>query len=299
MAMIWRGYLGIRGGLWLLAWYSVLLGVCCSAARAMDPPPTITLSPGTVQMGAFYNGIRLHIEGTVPANAGVLVALRGVAKDEVFNKKGRVGLIWVNTDKVHITGPPSLLLRFSSEEVHSLLNRENIDAYVLDEAAVRHTMQVRTKAGEPDPAYRKLIEDSYLQLKKADGNYRKVSDRVQIVQEGGIALYSLAFTWPKTAPPGSYQVEVYACRNGEVIAHGVAVLPVVEAGFPAFLANMAHNHPAGYGLMAVLMAVIAGFGIDAVASRLRPRKRHVRLTETPRKQAEQVRAASVATGEKP
>jgi len=291
--MRWQGQKRMCGFLRYILFGSVLLGRAGFAFGQADASPTIGLSPEKVEMGAFYNGVRLHIEGTVPADAGVLVALRGAARDEVFNKKGRVGPIWANTDKVQISGPPSLLLRFSSEEVHALLNRRNIDAYVLDEAAVRHTMRIRTKTGEPDAVYRKLIQDSYLQLKKEDGNYRKVSDRVQIAPQGGLAHYSLAFTWPKTAPPGSYQVEVYACRNGEVVAHGTAVLPVVEVGFPAFLANLAHSHPAGYGLIAVLMAVFAGFGIDAVASRLRPRKRTIRLHEQPRKAvAGQARATS-------
>jgi hypothetical protein len=160
-------------------------------------------------------------------------------------------------------------------------------------------MRIRTGSGEPDAQYRKLIEDSYLQLKKEDGNYRKVSDRVQVVQQGALARYSLAFTWPKTAPPGSYQVEVYACRNGELIARGTAVLPVVEVGFPAFLARLAHEHPAGYGFLAVMMAVIAGFGIDAVASRLRPRRRQVRLQEQPREVAGRARAMSAGGHEKP
>ncbi|MGA2961123.1 MAG: TIGR02186 family protein [Candidatus Korobacteraceae bacterium] len=240
--------------------------VCPSASAEVSQPVTLKLTPETIEMGAFYNGSRLQMEGTAPSGSKIMVVLRGVSTDEVFNKKERVGPIWINVDKVHVTGPPSLFLRFSSEDVHTFLDRETIDAYALDELSIRNRMHIRTEHGLRDPEALKLIGDHYLDLKKEEGRYRRIADRVHVVEIGnGEARYTLDIGWPKLATPGSYQVEVYACRNDRVIGQSGATLKLVEVGFPAFMANAAREHPYEYGILAVILAVIAGFGIDALA----------------------------------
>ena len=127
-------------------------------------------------------------------------------------------------------------------------------------------MQIRTEHGLRDPEALKLIGDHYLNLKKTDGSYRRIADRVQVAEIGnGEARYSLEIGWPKLATPGSYQVEVYACRDGRIVGQSGTTLSLTEIGFPAFMANAAREHPYGYGILAVILAVIAGFGIDALA----------------------------------
>ncbi|MDT8067157.1 MAG: TIGR02186 family protein [Terriglobia bacterium] len=238
------------------------------AAMAM-PATTLRLSPEKIEMGTFYNGAPVRIEGTVPRGSQIIVIVRGPAKDELFNKKGRVGPIWVTVDKVHVTGTPSLFLRFSSADMHTFLDRATIDDYELDELSVKKRMHIRTGKGDPDPLYRDLIEKSYLDLKKSDGTYRRVANRVDIANEGPAGHYTLSFHWPRTASPGAYEVEVYACRDRAVVGRAATTLNLVEVGFPEFMVTLAHKHPWWYGLLAVLSAMCAGFGIDAVVSRLR------------------------------
>ena len=92
---------------------------------------------------------------------------------------------------------------------------------------------------------------------------------MQVAETGGESRYNFTFDWLRNAPPGSYRVEVYACRNRVVIARADALLRVAEAGFPVQMAAQAKDHPFGYGVFAVLTAVIAGFAIDTIISRLR------------------------------
>ncbi len=280
---------------------AVISGAKTSAATA--PPVTLKLSPQTIEMGAFYNGARLRMEGTVPSGSKVMIVLRGVTKDEVFNKKGRVGPIWINVDKVHVDGPPSLFLRFSSEDVHTFLDRQTIDAYALDELSIRNRMHIRTEHGLSDPEALKRIGDDYLDLKKKDGSYRRIADRVHVTESGkGEERYSLEFGWPKLALPGAYQVEVYACRDCRIVGQSGSALQLVEVGFPAFMANAAKNHAYWYGILAVILAVIAGFGIDALAVLIGGTKRHVPAGARPAlrpQPAHRAMAAAAGAGQVP
>jgi hypothetical protein len=202
--------------------------VACRLGAAEPAPAaavSLKLTPETIQMGTFYDGAPIRVEGTLPQGAKVMVVVRGEAKDELFNKKGRVGPIWINTDKVHVSGTPSLFLRFSSEDVHTFLPREAIDAYALDELSIKKRMHIRTSHGEPDAQYWEVLTDSYLDLKKTDLTYRRVADRVQVVEQAdGSTHYTLRFNWPRSAPPGLYHVEVYACRDGAVVGQAGTVL---------------------------------------------------------------------------
>jgi hypothetical protein len=77
---------------------------------------------------------------------------------------------------------------------------------------------------------------------------------------------------PRSAKPGKYQVSVLDCRNGEVDKQSDADLGLVEVGFPALVARLAKEQASLYGIMSIIIAMVAGFGIDFIASRIFKRK---------------------------
>ncbi len=96
-----------------------------------------------------------------------------------------------------------------------------------------------------------------------------------MVESGGHAPFSLAFRWPKKAPPGNYEVRVYEVVGGAVVRDASVPFSVVRTGFPAWLSALAENRAPLYGATAVLVAVLAGFGIDLLTTRIFGKKRAV------------------------
>lgn len=80
--------------------------------------------------------------------------------------------------------------------------------------------------------------------------------------------YILQFRWPKKAPPGEYQIHAFEIRDGEVARQASVTIPVVPTGFPAWLAVLSENRASLYGLAAVLISALAGFGIDFLTTHL-------------------------------
>jgi uncharacterized protein (TIGR02186 family) len=64
---------------------------------------------------------------------------------------------------------------------------------------------------------------------------------------------------PAGVPRGQYNVEVYLFRNGEVLSAQSTPLFIDQTGLERRLFNFARNQPFGYGLAAVVMAVIMGW----------------------------------------
>jgi hypothetical protein len=244
-------------------------------AAALSPAPPeaagrleFRVTPAVIEVGSFYGGSRMRLEGAVSAQARVAVVVRGPGREETFNRKGKVGPIWVTTGKVHVSGVPSLFLRFTSGPLRSFLSREAIDKHQLDEASIRNQMRIK-----PDRD-RDVILAGWLNVKGRDGTYALVRDGVKMGAPGaGGVPFTVEFAWPKKAPPGQYEVSVYECRDGAVARAASSSLPVVEVGFPAWLSGIAENRAALYGLVAVVAAALAGFGIDFLATLILGRRR--------------------------
>ena len=265
-----------------LVWYSSL-GVGLAEGSTET---SLKVTPQTIEMGTFYNGEKVRIEGIADPGSEVLVVVKGANKDEFFNRKGRVGPIWVNADRVHIMGIPSLFLSFSGSSASSILSREVIDACQLDETAVmkhlRCKVHCKCKAPEgsdrclgvePDETYLETIRTNLQRLKTHEGSYRTASGTVELGQPDSKGRpFSLEFLWPRKAPAGSYNVEVYLCCQGSVIGRMSAPLSVVEVGFPAQMASLAKENGLLYGVLAVVAAGLAGFGMDFLVAGLRKRK---------------------------
>lgn len=231
-----------------------------SAASLWAADVTVKVMPGTIRVGAMYDGVPMRVEGVAGAGSQVVAVIRGTELDEVFNRKGRMGPIWVNAEKVHISGAPSVFFAFSPADLKNILRREAIDRYQLDEDAIKANM--RTKSGE-------IVRASYVTLKKDEGSYRTISNGITMGRpDGNLAPYSADFHFPKKVPPGSYEVTVYECRGGEVIGAATATVKVVETGSPAVISSLARDHGSIYGALAVMAAILAGFGIDFLATRI-------------------------------
>jgi hypothetical protein len=275
---VWRRALGLA---------AALLAPTGLHGAPAPPALSIQLSPETVRMGAFYGGTRVRIEGTAPPGSDVVVVVRGAEKAELFNRKARVGPVWVNVDRVLVSQVPSLFLRLGGD-VHSLLDAASIEAYQLDDDAIKRRMVCRSGCGradgkattgalpaapcasgvEPDAAYAELIRTSYLALKAAEGTFAVHPVAVRVAPSAdGVTRYAVELDWPRRAQPGSYQIEALASRDRSVIGRSSTVLRVEAVGFPARVGALARTHPTAYGAAAVLAAVVGGLAMDSVVRR--------------------------------
>jgi hypothetical protein len=119
---------------------------------------------------------------------------------------------------------------------------------------------------------REDVRANFVILSTLEGRYREFDDGVKMESpDGDRARYWVDFLWPKKVPPGRYEVRVYECRQGSVIRQASTPLGLVEVGLPAELLSLSREHGFFYGVVAVVMALLAGFGIDFLVSRLRRR----------------------------
>lgn len=227
----------------------------------------VRITPPVIEMGALYGGAQVRIEGAVAPRSKVIIAITGSDREERFNRKARFGPVWMNAGKARISGAPSLLLRFSSAPLASLLSGDAAAALNLNEASV--TARIRIDPVPPKGVGAADLRSAYVALKKSEGLYGFADSGILMDESrADYAAYKLQFGWPAKAPPGQYTVRVYEVRGGAMLGQVSIPLSVERAGFPAWLADLAENRASLYGLTAVLIGALAGFGIDLLTTRL-------------------------------
>ena len=100
--------------------------------------------------------------------------------------------------------------------------------------------------------------DQFLKLKEHVGTYR---DDVPIEMKpvpGERRAISASLPLPSIMPSGDYTVRLYCFEDGRVVDEASAGLTIVKTGLSHLENELAHEHSAAYGIMAILVAMAAG-----------------------------------------
>jgi len=97
----------------------------------------------------------------------------------------------------------------------------------------------------------------------------KKKEKLYAVQEGAVKVnadgsYQLTLAWPFQAPPGTYKVETITAKDGHVTGRSEAAITVELTGVVAQLAKMSSDNRAMYGILSILVAIAAGFGVGMI-----------------------------------
>lgn len=225
------------------------------AARAAEAGFSVT--PAGIVIHAFYNGAAMKVEGQAPEGCQVVLRFTGAPEDVRMKRKGKaLGLLWMNMDNLHFTNVPKVCII----ETSAPLSGMGAAGASLGLAGVSGGIGI-----EPDPADRAELLAELLKLKQGEGLYR--------LSEGGVALgasrdgmreFSATLDIPSRLSPGAYSVEVFAVKDAAVVARSARSVDVELQGVPSIMADLAFNHGAWYGVLASVVAILAGLGIGLV-----------------------------------
>lgn len=236
----------------LLALLALVLPILSAPAAAEGLE--LNLSPSSIQIGTTYNGATLTVSGQAPAGCDVVVRLLGAPAEAHMKKKGRaLGLLWMNLGSLTYTDVPSVYLVSGNKPLEDL--GPAAETYGLK--GVESTFGVEPAAADTPEA-----RSEFVKLKASEGLYRQIP--AGVILDPATGVFRTDVRIPSRLSPGSYTVEVVALKDGQVVASKRAPIQVSLVEAPALLADMAFGHAALYGVLATLIAILAGLGIGLV-----------------------------------
>ncbi len=220
-------------------------------------PIQLRVVPDEIKMGLSYNGVDVSIAGKIPADSEVLVRVMGQPEHQKLKKKGRVlGLLWMNTEAVHIENVPSVFLLYPSAALAEQAKRrpEQWRRLGLGLEAMEEQVEIRPSGEDRDALFQEFVK-----LKEAAGLYGTVRGAVHYEDKGdGLKSFTCVAPLPSNLAQGEYVIEAVAVKDGAIAARGRVPIDAAEAGVTARLSYLAFNHGTLYGVLAVLVALLAG-----------------------------------------
>ncbi len=214
----------------------------------------VAITTGFVGTDVLLFGAIEEVEGK--SGADVVVVVRGPHRPDTIRRKARTGGIWVNSGSARVDGAPSFYRVASTRPLDEVAAAAILERHQI---GLEHLpLDIRTTDTTADvAAYRKAL----LRLKQSQGLY---GDRVQDIGMLSQRLFRTDVHFPANVPVGTYMVEVYMIADGQVVSAQTTPLVVSKVGIGADVYDFAHQQAVAYGIIAVLLAVAAGW-LAAVA----------------------------------
>jgi uncharacterized protein (TIGR02186 family) len=240
----------------LLAAAVLALGLGAAPARAAL---LVDLSDHLVAITAGFTGTDVLLFGAVDEEGELAVVIRGPEADLTVRKKERVLGIWVNADEMTFVRAPTFYAVAATKPITELAPAPVLQRHGIGLAQLRFEP---ARAAPPSEAAE--FREGLLRSKQRQGHY--APDPIKITFLTG-RLFRADLYFPANVPTGTYSVEVFLIRNGEVMAAQTTPLVVSNVGFGADVMLLAHRHSILYGVFSIVLAGLAGWAASAAFRR--------------------------------
>lgn len=230
---------------------------CLASTTSKAQTLVADLSSHLVSVTAGFAGTDLLLFGAAADEGNVVVVVRGPDSTVVVRRKMRspVG-IWVNRDEVVFSGVPSFYRVASSRPLSEFRTGRVLEIHQIGVRHLQFAVEDVIEESEVDRFREALIRNKQRQS--------LFSDAAVPVTFLGERLFRARVAFPSNVPTGTYTVTVYLVRAGKVISAQTIPLVVAKIGVGARIYDFAHQQAAMYGIVAILVALFAGWFGSAI-----------------------------------
>ncbi len=234
-----------------------------SLTAGAQQPLVADLDTHQIAIRSTFTGTDLLLFGAIEAAPGkslseeergdVIIAVHGPTADVTVRKKSRVGPIWVNTDAVEFRDIPGFYALLSTRPL------ENIAPPAL---LRRHDLGIEQVLADT------VLDQAHMEFQRA--LIRSRTDEGLFIEDHqgfrfvGGKLFRARISLPANVPVGTYKVQAFLIRDGQVVGAQFSPLFVDKVGVELQIFRLAHHLPWLYGLMAVLLSVLAGWATAVI-----------------------------------
>lgn len=251
--------LGVRRKVFLIIALAVLPFAFNSIASA---ELTAEANHDHITIDFFYHGSSVSVKGLCDPDVDLIVKIASPDGHQSLKKKGKAaGLLWMNVGTLNFEHTPDLYAVYSTKKMEDILSEDEMNRHVLGYPALLKHADIGPAEGEDEKA--KWFNE-FVKFKEQERLYASSSGDISIRNEKGRGRYALYTAWPYQAHPGTYTVTVYAIKNKSVVETARTEVSVEQVGTVKYLSNMAKNKGALYGIISIIAALGAGFGVGMI-----------------------------------
>ncbi len=224
------------------------------------------LSQSRVGISATFDGSEILVFGAVSREAPmpadgplqIIVTVEGPPKTEIVRRKDKKLGIWVNSESARIENVPSFYaIATTAPLAESLKDSEDLMRKVSIRRAIDSVGNQLDLGGSTEFA------DALMRIRTENGLYSVREGAVKFMSD---TLFRTSIDLPSNLTAGEYTARILITRNMNVVDVFETTLDVRKVGLERWLYTLAHDKPLYYGLMSLLIAIVAGWTASAVFS---------------------------------
>jgi uncharacterized protein (TIGR02186 family) len=198
-------------------------------------------------------GAILYPGGRTPTeHADIAVVVKGPVQPLVVREKQKVAGIWMNVEAARFRSAPAFYAVASSRPISKLVDERTAAIYELGLQNLS-----LSPGGGKSPEVQRRFEAGLIDLMQRRQLYIEDPGGVKITDH---VLYRGRVSIPAQVPVGDYTAETFLIKDGRVIAGAVRDIRIEKSGFERDVAAAADRWSLAYGVAAVAMSLLLGWG---------------------------------------
>ena len=230
------------------------------ALGAAKPRLVPDVSQSEIEIRYSFTGAELLLFGAIlypggrtpTEHADIAVVVKGPVQPLVVREKQKVAGIWMNVEAARFRSAPAFYAVASSRPLSKLIDERTAAIYELGLENLS-----LSPGGGKSPEVQRRFEAGLIDLMKRYQLYIEDPDGVQITDH---VLYRGRIAIPARVPVGNYTAETFLIKDGRVIAGAQREIRIGKTGFERDVAAAADRWSFTYGLAAVAMSLLLGWG---------------------------------------
>ena len=250
----------------------VAFGVGLPLAAAADEPThpeqvQSDVSTREISIQSNFTGIEIVLFGSIDFSHApspddtpydVIMVVRGPDQPVVARRKERVAGLWVNGAAENFPSVPGFYAVLGSRPFRAIAPEAMLKTLGIGLSDLE--FGISAQAQPPGDAFRSAM----VRLRQEHRLFQESDDAISFI---GRSLFRGSVDLPVNVPIGRYTSEVYLFRDGTMLSKSATTLQVHKVGFERLVYLLAFRYPFIYGLVAVVIAMVAGAAAWAVFRR--------------------------------
>lgn len=250
--------------------FVALLMLLLSALPAGANEIVGALSQNRVSLTANFSGSEILIFGAIRRDPheilvedpdlasafDIVVVIEGPREPVVIWRKDRRAGIWVNVDALTLPSVPSFYAVATTAPLDQIISPETDAEYRI---SVRQAIRAEQSIGEVGD--RAMYSEALLRIRERAAQYLSLDRFVHLDRA---VLFRANVRLPANLTEGAYTTRMYLVRDGAVVSQYRTAIFVRKDGLERWLNQLAYDQPLLYGLLALVIAVAAGWGASVL-----------------------------------
>ena len=216
------------------------------------------LSQENVEISTDFQGAKILLFGAYDGKKGddIIVIVTGPKGLVTVQKKEKIVGVWVNTRKVNYINTPKYLSISSNRKIDEILNKktQKISEIGLNNLKIRIQPGIKVKN---EKKWRQALTRNMLKTNLWSINENSVSLNKD-------SLFRSYLELPSNVITGQFEVKILHYRDSKLVSQQINSINVSKSGISAGIYDIAQNYSTLYGIFAVLLAVLVGWGSNLI-----------------------------------